>query len=257
VLGRRSELLEHEGEIAPVQVFENGPNPALDEEVVRGRLVMYSLHTLPAAKRQRPKKRRAYHHGELRRVCIDEGLALLSREGKQAVSLREIARRAGVSPRAPYRHFEDRLALLAALAESGFSDFGAALQAALDAEEGSPVEARLAALARAYVDFAVSKPVLVELMFGDDFRDRKHRFPALDAAALTTFATLEHEVARLGGSHPADALAASAWALVHGIAELQRKGQFKLVVGDEALRARLTELALDVFIRGARGPTVR
>jgi len=67
------------------------------------------------------KKRGRYHHGDLRRALLDAALELLAREGASALTLREVARRAGVTHAAPYRHFTDKQALLAAVAEEGFT----------------------------------------------------------------------------------------------------------------------------------------
>src|SRR5262245_30339747 len=101
---------------------------------------IHRIHS-SVAKRQ---LRAAYHHGDLRHACVAAGLALLSKHGKEAVSLREVARRCRVSPRAPYQHFADKTEFLAAVAEEGFKEFGAALA---QAEHG------LAGLAQAYLDF--------------------------------------------------------------------------------------------------------
>jgi AcrR family transcriptional regulator len=131
-------------------------------------------------------------HGDLRNACVIRGLALLEAKGLAAVSLREIARKVGVSPRAPYRHFADKSALLAAMAEEGFARFGA--QLAGSRGRASSPRRRLERLGAAYIDFAVEHPHLVALMFGDTFPDRAARFPALHQAALATFALLTDAV---------------------------------------------------------------
>jgi AcrR family transcriptional regulator len=187
--------------------------------------MMYSVYTSDVNKKH-------YHHGDLRRALLGHARKQLLRQGPEGVSLREAARAAGVSPRAPYRHFPDREALLAALAEESFQLFGAALQGC----EG------LEALAGAYVSFALENPRRVQLMFGDYFPDRARRFPALHQAALATFAVLQQQVP--GGSAKN---AAVAWALVHGLSEL-RKEQFQHVLPS----ARgLQRHAVDVFLHGA------
>src|SRR5947208_16483570 len=84
--------------------------------------------------------RRAYHHGDLRRVLVDEALRLVADGGPEAVNIREIARRAGVSPGAPFRHFPDRQALLAAVAEEAQRRFRAEIELALrDAPAEDPL----------------------------------------------------------------------------------------------------------------------
>lgn len=195
---------------------------------------------------------RTYHHGDLRAACLAHGRALLASAGLEAVTLREIARRAGVSPRAPYRHFTARDALLAAIAEDGFAAFGAALTRARDRAGGD----RLGALARAYLGFARAHPALVALMFGDAIADRAQRFPALARAAFATFAILRDEVAAVSGATDRAAQArhaAIAWALVHGLAELGRTGQLTPVLGVRRARG-LADAAVAVLTAGLGAP---
>ena len=128
---------------------------------------------------------RAYHHGALKTALLDAADALLDEGGAGAVSLREAARRAGVSATAPYRHFADKEALLAALATRGFEQFGAALEDAAR-DESDP----LAAMGLAYVRFALARPGRFRLMFGPGISDRS-RYPELQAAAARAFEWLE------------------------------------------------------------------
>ena len=107
---------------------------------------------------------RPYHHGNLREALLAAAEGALESGGVQGLSLRELAREVGVSHAAPRRHFPDRQALLDALAESGFLQLGAALSAAV-AGAGAGFDARLAALARAYLAFATARPAMTELMF--------------------------------------------------------------------------------------------
>ncbi|MBV9653225.1 MAG: WHG domain-containing protein [Acetobacteraceae bacterium] len=164
-----------------------------------------------------PRAPSAYHHGDLRRGLLDAAESLLERDrGPAALSLREVARAAGVSHNAPYRHFADREALLAALAAEGFVRLTAALHAAA---RRSHAEARGLALGRAYLRFARTHPSLYLLMFGPDVR--KSAYPALAAAAMEAFAALRpaagagRDPARRARHH-----AVGAWALAHGLAHL-------------------------------------
>ena len=84
---------------------------------------------LPRKRLSRPERK--YHHGDLRRALVDAALALISQGELGTFSLREVARRAGVTPAAPYHHFKDKTALLAAVAEEGFVALGGRLEAAL------------------------------------------------------------------------------------------------------------------------------
>src|SRR2546430_6260512 len=102
------------------------------------------------------KVAKRYHHGDLRRTLIDAALRIVEQVGPGALSLRELARHAGVSHAAPYRHFASREALLAALAAEGFRGLGAEM-AALASDGGDPL-ARFAALGLAYVRYAVAHP---------------------------------------------------------------------------------------------------
>lgn len=193
-----------------------------------------------------------YHHGDLRQACIEQGCVLLREGGKDAVSLREVARRCGVSVRAPYQHFADKLTFLAAIAESGFERFGRALATAQRKQAQAPVELRLLALANAYIDFAQQEPALMQLMFDDTFPERAERFPTLDRAAVATFDQLRHEVSQLDPlASPKEQRqrAATAWALVHGLAELIRTEQFGHVLKGKAATQQLVTYVVRQFTR--------
>ena len=107
---------------------------------------------------------RPYHHGHLRDTLLDEAERVLRDDGTEALSLRELARRAGVSHAAPRRHFADRQALLEALAEAGFARMAGEVRTAVDEASGD-YRARLRAAADAFVRFAASDAALMELMF--------------------------------------------------------------------------------------------
>jgi AcrR family transcriptional regulator len=108
---------------------------------------------------------RPYHHGSLRAALLGEAERTLRDRGIDALSLRDLARQAGVSHGAPRRHFADRQTLLDALAEAGFVRLGDEIHAAID-EAGEDYEARLLAAATAYVRFAARDAALLDLMFG-------------------------------------------------------------------------------------------
>src|SRR5205809_439421 len=108
--------------------------------------------------------RASYHHGDLRRTLIDASLALVEEEGIGALSLREVARKAGVTHNAPYHHFPDRGALLAAIAEEGFGRLAQETAAARAAVPDDPL-ARLTACGQAYVRFAIASPAHFRVMF--------------------------------------------------------------------------------------------
>ena len=145
----------------------------------------------------------SYHHGDLRAALLHSAGEMLEKEGLAALSLREVARRAGVSHNAPYRHFADRDSLLAALAAEGFQQFAEALEKRPRREMGE-----------AYVEFALAHPQRFRLMFGGVQRGSDHR--AYDA--------LKKSFADLGDG--AEYAAAAAWGLVHGLAHLLLDGHF-------------------------------
>jgi AcrR family transcriptional regulator len=107
---------------------------------------------------------RPYHHGHLRAALLGEAERTLRKQGIDALSLRDLARQAGVSHAAPRRHFADRQALLDALAASGFARLADEVSAAVD-DAGEDYQARLRAAATAYVRFATRDAALLDLMF--------------------------------------------------------------------------------------------
>src|SRR5262245_23930926 len=120
--------------------------------------------------------RRGYHHGNLREALVEAALELISRKGAAGFTFAEAARAAGVSPAAPYRHFRDRDALIADVAERGFARFAAALEKAWDSGKPDPLQA-LERLGRAYLTFARSEPAFFSAMFESGLSFASH--PAL------------------------------------------------------------------------------
>jgi AcrR family transcriptional regulator len=165
--------------------------------------------------------RRGYHHGNLRETLLEAARDLVAERGPQGFTLIEAARRAGVSPSAPYRHFKDREEVLAALAARGFLLFGESLRAAA-AAASSPREA-LRAMGPAYLGFARREPGYYAAMFS--FQPAE--VPAGDAHPR--FAAFEALVQAVSGSMPPGGpdprmVALQVWALSHGVAMLERAG---------------------------------
>ena len=127
---------------------------------------------IPAAKpRRRAPAPKPYHHGDLRRVLIDAALQLVGEGGAEAVSVREAARRAGVSPGAPFRHFPSREALMSAVAEEAQRRFRAEIELALaEATAGDPL-ARFRRLGLAYMRWAMRNPTHFEIISSRRFFD--------------------------------------------------------------------------------------
>ena len=162
---------------------------------------------------------RRYHHGDLRAALLAEGLRLVETSGADALSLRAVARAAGVSATSVYRHFPDKRALMMALAQEGVRRLGEAQRGA--AAVAGTGAAAFSATGVAYVRFALANPGLFRLTFtypGIDVGD-----PTSDAAA-----SLLHDHAldmAHGDARQARIVALRAWALVHGLALLMLDGR--------------------------------
>lgn len=164
-------------------------------------------------------KRKTYHHGDLRAALLDAADGLLDEGGVDAISLREVARRTGVTATATYRHFADKESLLAALALRGFQSFGLAMQKAV-AKSDNP----LAAMGQAYVRFALARPGRFRLMFGPAVADRD-RHPDLKAAVEQVtqgFGQAIEARPDLGASP--DVTALRLWSMIHGLSHLLLDG---------------------------------
>ncbi len=176
----------------------------------------------PAVRRER------YHHGDLRRALLDAALRLAESEGPVALTLRAAARLAGVSQAAPYRHFADKQALLAAVAEEGFRAMTVAMRRAMHAHEDEPLP-KFRALGLSYVEFARSHPAHFRVMFGPELADRSTH-PSLAEAAAEAFKLLVASIAdcQKGGfarEGDPEELAVTAWSTVHGLSALIVNGQ--------------------------------
>jgi AcrR family transcriptional regulator len=171
-----------------------------------------------------PRVSRPYHHGDLRRTLLAAAVAIVKSEGTAALTLRAVARRAGVSHQAPYHHFADRAALVAAVAQDGFERLAAEL-ARVAAGDGDPV-GRLRESGVAYVIFAVRHPEHFRVMFGPELADRSAH-PELDAAARRVFDQLLKPAGELFPPAGPDSavIGATLWSLVHGLAMLLIDGQ--------------------------------
>ena len=177
---------------------------------------------------------RAYHHGDLRRALIDAGLEILRTEGLDALTLRATARAAGVSQTAPYRHFADRTALLAGVAEDGYHRLRTRLAKTVAAPPppGSTERQTLQNLALEYLRFALEHPAEYRLMFGSELGMRASEAlpPGLGEAQDAVYAFLRGGIARtqqLGLVAPGDAglMAFTCWALLHGLVMLVLDGR--------------------------------
>ena len=211
----------------------------------------------------------SYHHGDLRRALLEAAGAILQESGAPALSLRGIARRAGVSHMAPYHHFAGRGELVAALAADGFERLATAMRDAMESATGADPVERLRACGVAYVVFAVRNPEMFQLMFGRELADSSAH-PELRQAARAAYGTFaaalpappgaapgqtedaaepgagessEGESSE-GESIPLPPIALAAWSLVHGLAMLVADGQVGSGAADAEEAERLTREAM-------------
>jgi AcrR family transcriptional regulator len=178
-----------------------------------------------------------YHHGDLRRALLDAALELVKEHGPSGITLREAARRAGVTHAAPYRHFTDKEALLASLAEEGFRRLRSEIEAAIS--DGSGL-LRSEAIGVAYVRFARRNPSQFRVMFGSEIGD-KRRYPSLMQADQAVFDLLSQairtaqEAGELPPGNPAR-MGLVSWSMLHGVASLVVDGQMERAgVPDDAI----------------------
>jgi AcrR family transcriptional regulator len=195
---------------------------------------------------------RGYHHGNLKEALVRAALELIAEKGPAGFTFADAARWAGVSPAAPYRHFRDRDALLADVAQRGFKEFAAVLAKAWD--EGKPeVMAAFDRLGKAYLAFAKREPAYYSAMFEagvplDSDRELRemseNAFAVLRAAAEKLVVLMPPQ-----GRPPALMVALHVWSVTHGIASLFGRG-------DAARRAlpmppeELLEAAVLIYLRG-------
>jgi AcrR family transcriptional regulator len=206
-----------------------------------------SAHPMPSP---RVKRKTAYHHGDLRRALINAALRLINESGASAVTLREVARRVGVSHQAPYRHFADRAALLAAVAEEGLRALHTELSQA--ARKEPDVLSALRACGVTYVLFAVAHPAHFRVMHSAEASASDD--PDLQAASDAVFALLTQTIAeaRVGAGGEAATLeyALAAWSIVHGLASLLVDGQLRRRPYAKKSPRELANMALDTLRRG-------
>lgn len=200
---------------------------------------------IPHPEKSGPHARRgAYHHGDLKRALTDAALALVQEKGPKGFTLREVARRAGVSAAAPYRHFADKAQLLAAVATQGFVQLHEALDAMVAADDDLAEQAL--AMGREYVRWAVTHPDYYQVMFGAELD--KTGSPEVITAGIRAFDDLLDTIVRCqqAGLLPAGdprATAGPIWSLLHGISMLTIGSELTHVGIDEEAEA-LTDRAL-------------
>lgn len=172
--------------------------------------------------------RRTYHHGNLRQALVDATATLIQETGPLAFTLTEAARRAGVSPAAPYRHFKGRDDLLEEVARQGFMDFTDRLEQAFDNGSPRPLTAFMR-MGQAYLDFAAERPGHYMAMFesGVSIASNADLAAASDRAQHVLIDAAERLAERLPSDRrpPARMVANHVWAMSHGVVELFSRGK--------------------------------
>ncbi len=199
-----------------------------------------------------------YHHGNLRAALIDASLDVLREDGLAALTVRGVARRIGVSHTAAYRHFADKTALLAAIAEQGFARLQHEMATARATTAGGP-ELQFVACGVAYVRFALANAAHFRVMFGGWNQDRS-AYPQLRAAAEGAFAVLLELVQAgqaSGGLRHDDpqVMALAAWASVHGLATLLLEQQLTAPAHAPLDGERLAQRCALLLLNGVRAQT--
>lgn len=204
----------------------------------------------------------AYHHGNLREALVAQALALAAEGGLDAVTVREAARRAGVSPAAPFRHFPDKTALMTAVAEEAMARFRAEIAVALAGEASDDPIRRIRAIGQAFLDWARRNPTHFEIISSRraiDFAGSATLQPDNAEIRARVVALLE-EAGRRGMLRVTDPelIQLTARALVYGLARMLIDGQFpSWGVAEADVEVTMTR-ALDLFLAGLlRDPGAR
>ena len=172
--------------------------------------------------------RKNYHHGDLKNALIKAGIQILSKEGLGGLSLRRVAKKAGVSHTAPYAHFADKQALIAAISTEGYHQLYEQLTAAVETNHGNP-QNLLVVVAWAYVQFALKDPELFKVMFSGVIEQEKD-YPDFREISQKNFQLLvgivkTYQETGLLSPEPVDLVAVRLWSLVHGFIMLLLEGQ--------------------------------
>ena len=196
----------------------------------------------PRAKR--PPAPRPYHHGDLRSTLLAAAARWLDEQGAETLTLRELARAAGVSHAAPYHHFAGRDELLAGVAEHAFDRLGDALAAAAGAPDAALA---LLDIGESYVRAALAHPAQFRLMFGPMLA-RKAEHPGLQRAAERAFTVLLDAAKRYAPERGLE-LALAGWSLSHGAANLAIDGAFGGLPIAPAQARKLARLDAGALVR--------
>lgn len=203
-----------------------------------------------------PKPKDKYHHGDLRRALVDASLAIIVRDGAEALTLRNAAREAGVSHAAPYAHFDDMEDLIAAVKDEGFTELHDLIAAALQKASGASPEDKLRAIGRTYLGFAAGAPSKYDIMLRRPLKKDPKPGAIYIVKGQEMFLLLAKEIGRLhaargtGHKHNAELVVISAWSALHGLCGLWLDGPLSHILPQAVTFEELAEQFLDYILTG-------
>jgi AcrR family transcriptional regulator len=204
-------------------------------------------------------RKKAYHHGDLKNALIEAGADILSKDGVSGLSLRKVAQQAGVSHTAPYAHFADKQALIAAISTDGFRRLYEAISAAAQHYEGDPAR-QLVEGAWAYVQFALSDTDHFKITMSGVI-EKERDYPAFVEISQRSFALVMQIVeacqqAKVLKRGPSDLIAVGVWSLIHGCVSLILEDQISHTVLDRYSLRDMLILTLNQITRVELDPAM-
>jgi AcrR family transcriptional regulator len=193
------------------------------------------------------QKKKTYHHGDLKNALINAGVEILAKDGVSGLSLRKVAGRAGVSHSAPYSHFADKQALIAAISTEGFRQLYERMSAVAEEYKTTPFM-QLIEVAWAYVQFALDDRDRFKVMFSGVLEKEK-KYSEFVAESQRNFQLVKmiveaNQVAGVLRSGASDLAALSAWGIIHGFVMLLLEGQIPHAILEQKSLRELVELQL-------------
>ena len=193
-------------------------------------------------------KKKTYHHGDLKNALIKAGVEILAKDGVSGLSLRKVAMKAGVSHAAPYAHFADKQALIAAISTEGFRQLYERVSGVAEKYQNQP-EKQLVEVAWAYVQFAMDDPDRFKVMFSGVLEKEKE-YPDFVTESQRNFQLVKMivEVNQASGrlrSGDSALVALSAWGIIHGFIMLMLEGQISHAVLEKMSLRELVEFQLE------------
>jgi AcrR family transcriptional regulator len=199
-------------------------------------------------------KKKTYHHGDLKNALIKAGVDILAKDGVSGLSLRKVASKAGVSHAAPYSHFADKQALIAAISTEGFRQLYERVNSVAEEYKTKPSR-QLVEVAWAYVQFAMDDRDRFKVMFSG-ILEKEREYPEFVAESQRNFQLVKtiveaNQAAGVLRSGPSDLVALSAWGTIHGFVMLLLEGQISHTVLDQMSLRELVEFQLEqIMLKG-------